>query len=127
MTIQMYKILDFPTIFEKVKHQKLPFKTSYQLTLLAQEMEKHINYYQEQFCSLLEEYGEKNEEGSLKTSEDGTGILINKEKQDEVYSKIMELRMLDVELPKIKLNIDDFGGVELTPEEMIVFMPFIGE
>ena len=127
MTIQMYKILDFPTMFEKVKHQKLPFKTSYQLTLLAQEMEKHINYYQEQFRSILEEYGEKDEEGNYKTSEDGTGILLNKEKQDEAYSKIMELRMLDVELPKVNLNVDDFGNVELSPEEMITFMPFIGE
>ena len=127
MTIQMYKILDFPVIFEKLKHQKLPFKTSYHLTLLAQEMEKHINYYQEQFRFILSEYGEKDEEGNYKTTEDGTNILLKKEKQEEAYSKIIELRALEVELPTINLNINDFGNVELTPEEMVILMPFIQE
>jgi hypothetical protein len=47
MTVKMYEILDFPTFFTKVKSQKLPFKISYRLTLLAQEIEKHLNYYQE--------------------------------------------------------------------------------
>ena len=124
MTLKMYTVLDFPTIFEKIKYQKLPFKTSYKLTLLAQEMEKHINYYQEQFRNLLQEYGEKDEEGNYKTSENG-GILLAEATRDEAYTKIMELRMLDVELPKITISADDFGNVQLTPEEMIVLMPFI--
>ena len=125
MTLKMYTVLDFPTIFEKIKHQKLPFKTSYKLTLLAQEMEKHINYYQEQFRNLLQEYGEKDEEGNYKTSENGEGILLAEATRDEAYTKIMELRMLDVERPKIAVSADDFGDVQLTPEEMIVLMPFI--
>ena len=56
MTLKMHQITDFSSFFAKVKSQKLPFKTSYKLTLLAQEIEKHINYYQEQFRALLPDF-----------------------------------------------------------------------
>jgi hypothetical protein len=45
MQLKMYEIIDFPAFFDKVKTQKLTFKISYRLTLLAKEIEKHINYY----------------------------------------------------------------------------------
>ena len=44
---------------------------------------------------------------------------------EEAYAKMGELRELDVELPDTKFPIDDFDKVELTPEEMIIIMPFI--
>ena len=109
-----------------MKSQKLPFKTSYKLTLLAQEIEKHINYYQEQFRDLLQEYGMKDEQGNLVPTEDGQGVKLIQETMNEAYTKLAELRELDVELPDAKFSPDDFDGVELSPEEMLVIMPFIG-
>jgi hypothetical protein len=76
MTLKMYQLTDFPTFFDKVKSQKLPFKTSYRLTLLTTEIEKHINFYQENFRNLLMEYGKKDEEGNLVPTEDGQGVLL---------------------------------------------------
>ena len=125
MTLKMYQLNDFPSFFEKVKSQKLPFKTSYRLTLLSQEIEKHINYYQEQFRSLLMEYGKKDEEGNLMPTADGQGVLLVEETMNEAYQKLAELRDLDVELPDTKFSVDDFDKIELSPEEMIVIMPFI--
>lgn len=125
MTLKMYEITDFPTFFSKVKSQKLPFKTSYRLTLLATEIEKHINYYQEQFRNLLMEYSKKDDEGNPVPTEDGQGVLLKEETMNEAYAKLNELRDLDVELPDTKFSPDDFDGIELSPEEMIVIMPFI--
>ena len=125
MTIKMYQILDFPTFFAKVKSNKLPFKTSYRLTMLAQEAEKHINYYQEQFRDLINEYGAKDDNGNLIPTEDGQGIRLIEETINEAYTKIAELRNLDVELPDYTFCADDFDNVELSPEEMIAIMPFI--
>ena len=125
MTIKMYEILDFPTFFTKVKSQKLPFKTSYRLTMIAQEAEKHINYYQEQFRDLLNEYGKKDEDGNFIPTEDGQGIRLIEERMHEAYEKINELRTLDVEFSNYTFSVDDFDNIELSPEEMIVIMPFI--
>jgi hypothetical protein len=125
MTLKMYQITDLPTFYTKIKSQKLPFKTSYQLTLLVSEAEKHINYYQEQFRNLLDEYGKKDEQGNLVPTADGQGILLTEETMNEAYAKLAELRELDVELPNTKFSLDDFGNIELSPEEMVVIMPFI--
>lgn len=125
MTLKMYQITDFPSFFSKVKSQKLPFKTSYRLTLLTTEIEKHINYYQEQFRNLLMEYSKKDDEGNPMPTSDGQGVLLKEETMNEAYAKLNELRDLDVELPDTKFSPDDFDGIELSPEEMIVIMPFI--
>ena len=125
MTLKMYQITDFPSFFSKVKSQKLPFKTSYRLTLLTTEIEKHINYYQEQFRNLLMEYSKKDDEGNPVPTSDGQGVLLKEETMNEAYAKLNELRDLDVELPDTKFSPDDFGEIELSPEEMIVIMPFI--
>ena len=127
MTLKIYQLTDLPTFFDKVKTQKLPFKTSYHLTLLIQEVEKHINFYQEQFRNLLNEYGKKDESGNLIPTEDGQGIMLAEETMNEAYAKLAELRELEVTLPEVKFSVDDFANVELSPQEMVIIMPFIQE
>ena len=125
MTLQMYSIIDLPTFFNKVKSQKLPFKTSYKVALFIQEVQKHVDFYQESFRNLLQEYGKKDENGNIKPTEDGQGVLLAEETVDEAYAKLAELRDLDVELPDTKFSPDDFNNIEISPEEMIIIMPFI--
>jgi hypothetical protein len=71
------------------------------------------------------EYGKKDEKGNLVPTEDGQGVLLVEETINEAYIKLAELRELDVELPDTKFSVDDFGDVEMSPEEMLVIMPFI--
>ena len=127
MTLKMYEITDFPSFYNKVKSQQLPFKTSYRLAMLVQEIEKHIGYYQEQFRELLTAYGKKDENGNLIPTSDGQGVMLAEETLNEAYTKLAELRNLDVTLPDTKFSENDFNGIELSPEEMIVILPFIGE
>lgn len=125
MTLKMHQIIDFPIFFQKVKAQKLSFKVSYKLMLLAQEVEKHINFYQETFRNLINEYGKKDENGNVMPTADGQGVLLAEQTMDEAYQKLAELRELDVELPDTKFSPDDFDNIEISPEEMIIIMPFI--
>jgi hypothetical protein len=127
MVLNMYQIIDFPVFFEKVKNQKMSFKTSYRLTLLAQEIQKHIDFYQENFRNLLLEYSKKDENGNPLPTEDGQGVLLKEETMNEAYTKLNELRELDVELPDAKFSPEDFGDVELSPTEITIIMPFIVE
>lgn len=127
MTLKMYQIIDFPSFFEKVKTQKLPFKTSYRLTILTQEIEKHINFYQDKFRELILTYSEKDEAGNPIPTSDGQGIKLAEATMQEAYAQLAELRGLDVELPDTKFAIDDFADVELSPIEMNVILPFIAE
>jgi hypothetical protein len=125
MTLKMYEIVDFPSFFEKVRNQKLSFKTSYRLTILAGEIEKHINFYQENFRNLLNTYGKKDENGNIMPTADGQGIMLIEETIPEFNTKYNELRMLDVELPDVSFGVDEFGDTELTPMEVYTIKPFI--
>lgn len=125
MTIQMHEILEFPIFYTKVKSQNLPFKISYKVALLANEIQKHIDFYQESFRDLLIKYSKKDEEGRPIPTEDGQGYLLVEETMQEAYNKLSELRELDIEVPDTKFSPDDFDGVEISPEEMFVIIPFI--
>lgn len=125
MTFKMYQIIDLPSILTKVKSQKLPFKTAYKVALFIQEVQKHVDFYQENFRNLLMEYSKKDENGNPVPTEDGQGVLLIEETMNEAYQKLAELRELDVELPDAKLSVEDFGDVEISPDEMMIIMPFI--
>ena len=125
MTLKMYQLTELTPIFDKMKSSKLPFKTAYRVTLLMQETEKHLNFYQESFRNLLNEYGKKDENGNIMPTEDGQGVLLAEETMQEAYQKLTELRELDVELPNTKFDLDAFGDIEISPQEMLVLMPFI--
>lgn len=127
MTLKMYQLIDFPSLFEKMKSQKLPFKTSYRLTILANEIQKHLDFYQENFRNLLMEYSKKDENGNPMPTDDGQGVLLVEETMNEAYAKLNELRELDVDLPDYKFSPDMFGDIELTPVEMNIILPFIEE
>jgi hypothetical protein len=125
MKLKMYEIIDLPTILSKLKRQKLPFKTAYKIVLFTQEVQKHVDFYQETFRNLLTEYGKKDEQGNLVPTSDGQGVLLVEETMSEAYQKLGELRDLEVELPDSKFSVDDFDGIEISPEEMMIIMPFI--
>jgi hypothetical protein len=95
--------------------------------MFIQEVQKHIDFYQENFRNLLIEYSKKDENGNPMPTEDGQGVLLVEETMNEAYIKLAELRDLDVELPDAKFSVDDFGDIELSPDEMMVIMPFITE
>lgn len=127
MTTKITTIIDFPSFFTKVKSQKLPFKTSYKLALLAKEIEKHVAFYQESFRNLIMEYSKKDENGNPIPTDDGQGVKLAEETMTEAYQRLSELQDLDAELPDYKFSPDDFGDIELTPLEMNVLLPFIQE
>ena len=125
MTLKMYQLIDFPSFYTKIKSQKLSFKISYKIALLTQEIQKHVDFYQESLRNLLMEYSKKDEQGNPVSTEDGQGVLLQEETMNEAYAKLAELRELDVELPDTKFSPDDFDNIEISPEEMIIIMPFI--
>jgi hypothetical protein len=125
MNIKIHQLADFPSLFEKLKSQKLTFKTSYRLTLLAKEIEKHITFYQESFRDLIIEYSKKDENGNPIHTDDGQGVKLVEETMVEAHQRLNELQDLDVELPDYKFSPDDFGDIELTLLEMNVLLPFI--
>lgn len=125
MTVKMFEIINFSQFYNEVKLAKLSFKVLYKLSTLSKAINEKTEFYREKFQEVLREYGELDENGNLIPTEDGSGIKLKPGVENECITKMNELHMLDVELPDIKFDIEDFGDIELTMEAFTLITPFL--
>lgn len=125
MTIKMSEIINFSYFYNEVKSAKLSFKVLYRLSNLAKAIDEKTVFYHEKLQEILQEYGQFDENGNIIPTEDGNGVKVRPGTEVECVSKINELQNLDVELPDIKFDIDEFGDIELTMEVFNLITPFL--
>lgn len=127
MQLTMQDILGFAGFYDSVKSQKLSMKTAYRLAQLAKAVEEELAFYREKVQMIINEYGEKNENGELIPTEDGNGVKLRPGTEKECFEAMRELQEIEVTLPDVKFSIEDFGDVELNSTEMASIFPFIEE
>lgn len=125
MIVRMYEIINFDHFYNEVKNQKLPFKILYKLSNLAKAIDEKTIFYREKLQEVLKEYGELDENGNLIPTDDGRGIKIRIGTEHECYTKVNELQNLEVEMPEIKFDIEDFGNIEMTIDTFNLIRPFL--
>jgi len=127
MQMQMSSVLSAQGAIQKLQSKPMPLKITYNLTKLYKALSSEADFYNEKLNEIVQEYGERDEEGNLKPTADGRGVQIQKERLEEAQSKLNELYTIEVTLPDIKLSVDTLGDVELTLEETNALMPFFEE
>lgn len=125
MTIKISELLSFPAFYAAAKATKLPLKTSYKLSKLNAAVENELDFYRAKLKEIVGEFGEQDENGNPIPTEDGQGIKLRLGSEQECLIKINELADMEVILPDITFTLDDFGTLELSPDEMAAIMPFI--
>lgn len=125
MILKMGEIINFNYFYNEVKDKKLSLKVLYKLSTLAKAIDEKTAFYREKFQEILKEYGELDENGNLIPTEDGNGIKVKPGTEQECIMKINELQKLDVDMPEIKFDIEDFGDIELTMEVFNLITPFL--
>lgn len=119
----------FQTSFSRLLKEKLPVKTAFKLRGFAKIVAEQTAKYEELRDQYLREYGEKDENGNLKTHAVGKqeAIVLQKDRANEYNSKMIELNMLDIEFPEIKLSeLGDESALTLLPEDFVM-LDFIVE
>lgn len=127
MQLKMQEILGFAEFYEAVKAQKISMKTAYRLAQLANAIENELKFYREKVQAIIAEYGEKDENGNPVSTENGEGIKLVAGKENECLLAMRDLQELEVTLPDIKFNIEDFGNAELSTSAIGAALPFIEE
>lgn len=122
--MKMYEVLDLQVLYSSIANVKLPLKTTYKFTRLMKRAEEEINFYQEKFREIVEEYGVK-ENGEYKLTPDGMSIVIIPGKEAECNSKLAELRNLDVSIEGITFTIDELEGIDVSIQELSCLMSLI--
>ena len=125
-TVTMDQIIDFRNSEDIFGDMNLPLKVAYKLNKIRKAVEKEGDFYGEKFQEILDKYAKKDENGEFVFSEDGEQIMIKDGMVDDCNKELTELQELSVEIETYGLTIDDFGeGIECTPDELAVLMPFM--
>lgn len=127
MKTQISNIFGFEKFYNEVKGNNLPLKVAYGLAKINAAIPAEKDFYNEKLQSIINEYGLKDDEGNIVSTEDGNGVQLIPGKQDECYQKIHELDTLEIDLPNVTLHIDDFGDTTISPDVISAIIPFLSE
>ena len=122
--MRMYEILELQNLYVGISNTKLPLKTTYKFTRLMKRAEEALNFYQQKFTEIVEEFGVK-EDGEYKLTDDGQSIIIIPGKEAECNERIAELRNLEIEIDNIKFTIEELDPLNVTIAELNRLMSLI--
>lgn len=128
MNIKFQDIINFNINSQKLAKGELPLTCAYKLTKISKILAEEADFYQTEFFKIVDEYGEKDEKGNIKYSEDGTVVLIEPSKQKEAQEKINNLNNMEIEvnIEPYLLEFSDFDpDKKITMEEMSSLLPFM--
>lgn len=125
MTTTMSNIINFNVFYDEVRNAKIPLKLAFKLSNLTKAINEKTEFYREELQKILREYGEFDENGNILPTEDGRGVKVKPGTEVECMTKINELQSLDVELPDITFDIEEFGDIEMTLEVFNIITPFL--
>ena len=109
----------------KISHSAMPAKTAYKISKLSNFLKDDANFYTERLSQIIEQYGEKDENGEPVIS--GSGYKIQKDKTDECTAAIKELSEIEAAVPDAKIYLSELDGVELSPDDIAAIYAFIEE
>jgi hypothetical protein len=125
MTLKMIDIINFNVFYDEVRTNKMPLKVAFKLSNLVKAINEKTDFYREEIQKILQEYGEFDENGNIITINNGNGIKVKPGTEIECTAKINELQSLDVDLPDITFDIEEFGDIEMTLEIFNIITPFL--
>lgn len=122
--MRIQKILAMEEAIKNLKSKNLPIKTAYRLLKLAEFVATESDNYRNLFRQILDEYAEKNEDGSFVFSEDGTNVILKKDHIEEANKKVSELNQLEVDVP-YTFDLREFENLEISLEDLAPLMDII--
>lgn len=121
------KIVDsvnFVMFYDRIKDHTMAASTAYRLSKLYIQAKQDYEFYQEKLMAILHNYGELDENGNLIPTEDGKGIRVQADKQDECLAKVNELQDIESTINFTPIPFTLLEGLQLTPSDLEGIMCF---
>lgn len=125
--IKLYQVKGLQELYETIKKLSLPLTVAYKFTKIFSAMQSEVDFLQEQFQKIIEEYAEKDAQNNFIFTENQLGIQIQAGKEKECNEKILALHNMSIETPNIKFQLDELSDLNLTIEQIHFLLPFIEE
>lgn len=124
--MKILQIINAKKVFSNYLDTKMSPAVAYKIMKFVKEAESEEAFYKKEIQKLIEQYGKRNDDGSLVATEDGN-ILLSEDTLQECRQKVDELEALDVDAPNISFTIDELSCVSMTVREMDAISAFISD
>ena len=124
ITLKISDLLNATETLQSLSQKSLKAKLAFSVAKLLKGAEAEIQQFNDTRMKIITKYGEKDENGELKTDEKGN-CKIAQETVNEFSSELTELLQTEVEINANKLSMNDLENIEFTPNEMVLLEPFM--
>jgi len=119
-------IVESADIMRELSNKSLKGRAAFRVARLLRELEKEFTLFNEKRMDLIKEYAQKDENGEMKSDENGN-VTLDQDRLNEFYQSLDELLNADVEINAEKIDSEDIGDIEITPAQIINLEAFINE
>lgn len=124
--VKLRDVINSAEVMRTLSTQQLKGKVAFRVARLLRELEKEFTLFNEKRADLIKEYGQKDENGELKTNENGD-FMLEPERAQEFYNMMDELLNTDLSINAEKIAFEDIENVEFTPTQILSIENFIEE
>ncbi len=124
--VNLNDILNASETFNAIMQQSFKGSLAFKIARLARELSKEMETFNAERQKLLQKYCMKDENGELKTSDNGT-VQVEPDKINEFNEEFSSLLETEVEINAEKLSIDSLDSFDITPQQMISIEKFFEE
>lgn len=124
MTIKRRDINNLYKTISALKDKKFDIKLQYKLIKIKKSIQEEMEIYQEQMFKNCYDFFELDENNNPIVSADG-GYKIKSEQINECNKILNQLENMSIQIPDIYFSLDELQTLNLTMEELELFIPFI--
>lgn len=126
-SVTLNQLIQFNSILPSLQELKLPLSTAFALNKIREQLETSYPFYQESLRQIILDCGDLDENGQIKPSEDGTGILLKEGSQADFYQRLSDLEQISVDIQGSKIPMSALDNESFTMEQATILMPFLEE
>ena len=123
--MQLSKVVEFHNLYSTLKEKEMPVLVAYKLNQIEDVCDKNNKFFEEKTRDIINKYAEKDSDGKPLFTEDQKSVRIQQDFIDTCVKELQELSEIDVDVPDIKIDINDLNDIKITVAEMGALMPFI--
>lgn len=124
--VSLNDILNASETFNAIMQQSFKGSLAFKIARLARELSKEMETFNAERQKLLQKYCVKDENGELKTNDNGT-VQVEPDKINEFNEEFSSLLETEVEINAEKLSMDSLDSFDITPQQMISIEKFFEE
>lgn len=124
--MKLGKLVQVERVIQSLSHEKMGVGLSYKLMKLLKSMNDDKEFYFNEVDKIIDKYALRNESGEIIKDQDGN-VPFDTTKKDELEAESLQLNQTEVEIPNIKLKLEELQDLKLSVNDMMVLDDFIEE